>query len=94
MPLEFLRKADVIKVVEAVNGIPKRLIVFLFDKQVIISIVDGLNVKLMEKIEIISTQMNDPKDLRVAQQLSMTEWAEYGRFGGKHEQHGCGQCGE
>jgi hypothetical protein len=55
MSLEFLRKADVVEIVKAVDGIPKCLVVFFLDEQVIVCIVNGLNIKLMENIKIGTT---------------------------------------
>jgi len=67
MLLKFLRKADVIEVVKAVDGIPKRLVVFFLDEEVIVCIIDGLDVELIG--ERFRTKTNARfKDSHVVQQ--------------------------
>jgi hypothetical protein len=56
MSLKFLRKTNVVEIVKAVDGIPKRLVVFFLDEQLVVSIVHGLDVKLKWNIKIRLTE--------------------------------------
>jgi hypothetical protein len=47
MSFQFLRKADVVEVIKAVDRVTKRFIVLFLDEQVIVCIVDSFNIKLM-----------------------------------------------
>ena len=49
MFLELLGEGDVIEVVEAVNRVPKGVVVFLLDQKGVVSIVDSFDVQLGQK---------------------------------------------
>ncbi len=50
MLLKTLRKVDVVEVVEAVDRVAQSFVIFLFDEQVIVCVVNGLEVELRQKM--------------------------------------------
>jgi hypothetical protein len=47
-----LCKANIVEVIEAINGIPKCFVIFLLDKQVIVGVINSLDVELVVKVHI------------------------------------------
>ena len=53
MAFQSFSKADVVKVVEAVDRVPKCLVILFFDKEVIVSIIDSFDIELSTLVSVL-----------------------------------------
>ena len=67
MFLQTLSEVDVVEVVEAVDGVAERLVVFLLDEQVVVGIVDSFNVQLV-RLVLVKSEALDMECLHAEQQ--------------------------
>lgn len=47
--LKLLGKTDVVKVIETVDGVPQSVVVFFFDQQSVVRVVNRLDVELKKR---------------------------------------------
>ena len=75
MSLQLLGQTNVIEIVEAINRVTKSLIVFFFDEEIIISIVNGFNVELqVGRINYTTSSYSRTTYMLDSDEVGANEW--------------------
>lgn len=94
MLFQPLGEVDIVEIIEAVDRIPQRLVIFFLNEQIVVSIINGLEVKLRLNISIKDSGLPRLEISHVERLLDKTGWAECGPLCWTCVQRGCGRYGE